>query len=506
MSSGVRLSVVLRSLIGLLLLGATSGDAFGQYIFLDANGDSLNSPDDMLSSADEPTSVLVFLVTDHDLDGSPASCQQGSDSLTVNSYEFILEATDGTVEFTSYTNLRPTMNVSFGLASNATQFYVGFGGAAALPAGKYCLGSLTITGRSGHPSVGFAPYSSLGATFGTSFGSRCMGADGDNTLKLGTDWHDAGGLSPSPTGFLTIAGNTSEGTSGAEAAAADSGCAQTNVACDFDQRYSILAPGPGCQGPAQVLSIQHIQYILRNQLGNPVPNCPITIQLRSDLAASKNTGGHCHNDTDKPTGTVPASCNTGGDGLGCGIDVTWPEVGGRYYLFFTSSSGGACGNVQSIYTVCIKKEVGTFLAGLLPLQDGPGYVLTGETSRHPDHHYGTTKFLDALKAIAKDFADSSQGATPLGYNDISLRWGGVFDVSTGSEWHPPHCGHRMGDNCDMRTHTIAANGDTIPVYTGDQMRLLARICDRRHVYPYVHAKGGPVFPHWHLQPKRGWSF
>lgn len=500
---------VLRLLVvSVLLISGTSGSALAQYIFLDATGDSLNSPEDMLRSNDEPTTVSVFLVTDRNLDGSPAYCQQGMNSPTLFSYEFILEANGGTVEFANYTNLQPTMGIRFGLASDSSEFYVGFGGPSALPAGKYCLGSLAITGRTGHPSIGFAPASSLGSTLGTSFGSDCAGVDNDNTLKLGLDWHDAGGLAASPSGFLTMDGVTSEGTSATEAAAADSGCGQTNIACDFDQRYSILAPVSPCAGPAQALSATHIQYVLRNQYGNPVPNCPITIEMKSDITASKNTGGHCHNVTNKPTGTIPGSCNTGGDGLGCVVDATWPEVGGRYYLFFTATSGGACGYVQSIYTVCIKKEQSSFLAGLLPLQDGPGYVLTSgadNITRHPDHHYGTPRFLDALKAIAKDFADSSQGAPPLGYNDISLRWGGVFDISTGSEWHPPHCGHRMGDNCDMRTFTIAGP-DTVPVYTGDQLKLLRQICRQHRVYPFLHEKGGTVFPHWHLQPVRGWSF
>jgi hypothetical protein len=180
-----------------------------------------------------------------------------------------------------------------------------------LPAGKYCLGSLVITGRDGQPSIGFAPSSSLGGTFATSFGSRCPGSENDNTLRLGLDWHDAGGLAPAPSGFLTMNGATSAGTSGSEGGAADTGCEQTNVACDFDARFTILAPSGNCAGPPPVLSITFIQYILRNQLGNPIPNCPITIEMRSDLTASRNTGGHCHNVTDKPTCQVDWNATRG---------------------------------------------------------------------------------------------------------------------------------------------------------------------------------------------------
>lgn len=52
--------------------------------------------------------------------------------------------------------------------------------------------------------------------------------------------------------------------------------------------------------------------------------------------------------------------------------------------------------------------------------------------------------------IAAAFRDSIPGVPILGYNDMSLRWGGVFDIDTSRVWLNPHRGHRNGDMCDMR--------------------------------------------------------
>jgi len=226
--------------------------------------------------------------------------------------------------------------------------------------------------------------------------------------------------------------------------------------------------------------------------------------VTSDLASEVNTGGHCHNVTNRPIGThTPVSgYNTGKDGLQLRIVHTWSEVAGRYHVTVTTVAGSPCGAVQGIYTICVRKE-NSFLAGLEALVDGPGYELTGgpdNVSRHPDHHYGTHAFIAAIQATAKEFADSVPGARLLGLNDMSLRWGGVFDINTATEWQPDHCGHRFGTNCDLRTHEVNGSGQTVPVYTGDQIALLERILLRRKIFPYKHKPGGGVIPHWHLQP------
>ncbi len=43
----------------------------------------------------------------------------------------------------------------------------------------------------------------------------------------------------------------------------------------------------------------------------------------------------------------------------------------------------------------------------------------------------------------------------LQINDISLPWGGLFDVN--GNWAPPHGGHRWGNMADLRTKFLVGN-------------------------------------------------
>ncbi len=89
--------------------------------------------------------------------------------------------------------------------------------------------------------------------------------------------------------------------------------------------------------------------------------------------------------------------------------------------------------------------------GLVKLEPGKYYQLVGATTYHPENHYGTPYTVDALKKIAV-YAHDSLGVDTLYYNDMSLEYGGLFDIGPnyGQLWHTPHKEHRTGKNCDMR--------------------------------------------------------
>jgi hypothetical protein len=164
-----------------------------QYLYLDANGDGVHTASDALSPG-APTTIDVWIDTDSNRDGSPAVCPSGDGDLTINSYEVILRAANGTVAWGSFTNLQPDFVTSFGQSSSTTDLYAGFGGGVILPPGLYHLATLQVSIASGTPSLAVGSSTPLGSTFLTSFGSRCSGNDLDNTLKLGSDWFDVDGL------------------------------------------------------------------------------------------------------------------------------------------------------------------------------------------------------------------------------------------------------------------------------------------------------------------------
>jgi len=95
--------------------------------------------------------------------------------------------------------------------------------------------------------------------------------------------------------------------------------------------------------------------------------------------------------------------------------------------------------------------------GLLELGEGTNYVLVGTpdandpcrstppTSLHYESHYGTAGLNTSVIDIADDYASYAPGIR-IRINDMSLEWGGLFDI--GNNWSsvPGHSGHRIGRN------------------------------------------------------------
>jgi len=181
--------------------------ARGQYMYLDANGNGVHDAGDQLAPNGTPTTVDVWIITNHNRDGSPAACDVGgSMPLGINSYVVNLQSpTGGAVSYSGFIN--NLGNVAFGEFNPGDGRYKnGFGMQETLPPGTYRVASLTITGLAGHPRVDIVDLV-LGSADFTSFGTGqggCFGHDFDNTYKLsgpggGSDWSDADGLAPFPT-------------------------------------------------------------------------------------------------------------------------------------------------------------------------------------------------------------------------------------------------------------------------------------------------------------------
>ena len=180
-------ALALALVLGIASLPARS---IAQYMYLDSNGDGVNTAEDVVNPTGT-TTIDIYVQTDQNRDGSAPVCPVDK-PFTINSYEVILRAETGTVSWDSFMNRQGTMTVSFGAYSTSTEFYRGLGGASTLPPGLYHLATVSISVLTGAPTLGFAIG---GGRYHTSFGSQCGGIDGDNTLKLGSDWFDTDGLS-----------------------------------------------------------------------------------------------------------------------------------------------------------------------------------------------------------------------------------------------------------------------------------------------------------------------
>jgi hypothetical protein len=181
------MKVLVLLIMGVWAVTGAAPQTFAQRMFLDANGDGANTPEDRLRSGGA-TSIDIWVETDRNRDGSPARIQGlQSRALTINSYEFVLRTEGGPVEWGDYTNLQPGMDLPLGPLKNATDYYVGYWGTMPLPPGRYKLGTLVATVKSGSPRLVFASSSPLWGSARTSFGSSRGGKDGDNTLKFTED-------------------------------------------------------------------------------------------------------------------------------------------------------------------------------------------------------------------------------------------------------------------------------------------------------------------------------
>lgn len=127
----------------------------------------------------------------------------------------------------------------------------------------------------------------------------------------------------------------------------------------------------------------------------------------------------------------------------------------------TEAYGACLGYSQIDYIVVAVQGLGEMPFGenylLADTQDAAGY--------HPDSHYGSQKLMDTLRAVADSYRAAFPGSERILYMDMSLPWGGIFDLSY--NWKEPHYGHTIGADADI-------GRDNIPA--GNRGRLLEIMC------------------------------
>ena len=197
------------AVVAVLMVGAP---AYSQYVFLDVNGDGVNSntnpllADDVLNNT--RTSVDVYFRTDANRDGSAAVCSTSPDPFSIISYEFTLHASgSGSVSYGTWTD-----NMGFTVTltpcgpspcSAGPDIWVAKGSGVAQAPGQYKVGTLAIT-VTGTPILSIVPGSAaLNPVSQTSFGSACLGSAFDNTIRLGPlgDFADNDGTEPTTAVF-----------------------------------------------------------------------------------------------------------------------------------------------------------------------------------------------------------------------------------------------------------------------------------------------------------------
>lgn len=216
---------------------------------------------------------------------------------------------------------------------------------------------------------------------------------------------------------------------------------QSNFPADIE--FSLEAFYPAQKN--QLRAKKDMRYsCVDSRSGQRLAECFITID---PPIARENTGGH----HDGHSGDRPAGEHVPSSGW---VSRTDGYLKSTYY---SSEVAGVVDVVLSCNALIVPCRGGfvAFGVGVQGLEDlgmGVGYVLTGDKTPHPSNHWGVPAFLAGSRAVAMQFFNDYPD-TPLLYNDISLEYGGVFDVATrsaaGYDWNPPHSTHRLGTNMDI---------------------------------------------------------
>jgi len=191
-------------MIAALLCPAPS---WAQYMYLDANGDGVHTDADILNPTGS-THVSVWVVTNHNRDGSLQTCNSHTGAphswdtsspdpgLDIFSYDIYLVVTHGTVvwgDFDDAIGFKKLPNDAYNTRTDTQIHITRFADLGEeKPAGRYKLGSMSVSVGAGTPSIFFSPM--IGWDY-SSFGTHCS-ASGEfpNSYVYGVDWFDADGI------------------------------------------------------------------------------------------------------------------------------------------------------------------------------------------------------------------------------------------------------------------------------------------------------------------------
>ena len=141
------------------------------------------------------------------------------------------------------------------------------------------------------------------------------------------------------------------------------------------------------------------------------------------------------------------------------------------------------------------------IQGLTNLPVHSNYVFIGKQAEHSNNHYATPRVVEKIQALADDYRAWFPDAIPLRINDISLEYGGLYDILKNANgvrnWKQPHKLHRTGEDVDIRANGSAT---AIPVENVPDFKFLARTngCEAEY-----HSSGINLHLHLHCTQKQG---
>jgi hypothetical protein len=176
--------------LGLIAVLAAASPAAAQYIYMDTNGDGLNTWADSLN-ATGTTALDIWIDSGFNRNGSPGGCRErGLASFSLN-----IHADGGTINWGTFTSaITPSSGPPS--VSNPHEYHIEVAltsGGTTVPLGLYKLGTLIVEIASGDPCLRFAANTTMSSRHSTSFGAGCPGKKIDHTSRLDEEWFDEDG-------------------------------------------------------------------------------------------------------------------------------------------------------------------------------------------------------------------------------------------------------------------------------------------------------------------------
>lgn len=191
--------------------------------------------------------------------------------------------------------------------------------------------------------------------------------------------------------------------------------------------------------PGNAISSLRAQVINR-RTGESVAGVPV--KLKVDVTPF--SGGHQHNES-RPNGGINGTTDTAlGTTQATGFPFSFiaPAPAGEHKI--TASCTDRTCTQEGPNVIEVK------VPGLVSLGASGFYGLIGVTGSHPDNHYLTLAAREKAGQLARRYRELFPTDPVLQYNDASLVWGGLFDIS--GHWQPPHREHRRGTVIDVRAN------------------------------------------------------
>lgn len=256
--------------------------------------------------------------------------------------------------------------------------------------------------------------------------------------------------------------------------------------------YTVRVIEKGCQGLkvvpfSDVLPINSgisgdTSTTITASVSSPAPagGCDVTFDQPKPVAYS---GGHNHDDAQRPHGSLDKTTCTIQEGMTfCTVKYTSSEVSGEEKIKAKLASTGE--ETEGIVKVKV--------SGLLPLETKPNLLPWGQTVENTagTNNHGTTYTRDAVYFAVSEYAKEyfNLNLDPdirLAVIDMSLPWGGVFDIC--GKWDAKatctqatkggHSWHRVGRSVDFSKNYKDGNGNDLEVTFFDEDGSVAEVTE-----------------------------